>query len=1139
MTRELDRYRPQEELGRGEWGVVHRARDPLTNEELALKVCLRRGADDLQRLKQEFRCVRSLRHPNLVRLFELVIDDDIAFFTMELVPGYDLQQVTERLPARGTLDHEQAVVSIVRQLADAVMFLHEQDVLHRDLKPSNVRVTPEGRVVLLDFGLSASSSRSLDEQGTLIGSFEHMAPECMFGGAHTKASDAFGVGMLIWRLLTDLEPFPISSVMANLGAKRRGSPSLPDERGSPLAMLAAQLLAPEPGDRPLLAQALEQLGVSHSRATVPFVGRREQLVSLRDACEREEGSIVHVHGPPGIGKTRLVQEAIRGHATLDVIAARCHPDEAVPYRAVDGLMDELFHLLWRLPAGTTSSLAPELRHCLAEVFPTLASIPGWEPPGSAPIADARERRRIAARGFAELVVVVARATRIALWIDDLQWGDVDSEPFLVELLRTRPPALVVLSYRWPEPEAPLVKAARAHSGTWDDVAVPPLDAEECTTLAGALGRAQAVSAVASEGGNPGWVEEVVRLGVSGSTPGSLDEAVRRRANEMTEAQRTLLELVMLDHPIEAEVLLRAAAAPMARWTLDELEATRWIRRTSAGLVDAWHDRIPDALVPELTSERRVAGHRSLAAVLLDTPDPRPRRVARHLEGAERGSEAVTWYERAAVEARVQLAFDRAAQDYEAALRLNEDRPWPRLHALAEVLDLAGRSARAGETYLEAAERRPERGDAQHRELRLLAGTRLLYGGRLEEGRAVLEAILATAGVRVPKRPLRAGLTERLRLVIRGTRFEPVPEVPMSSPSLDRTRALIDTAGALFMVAPVLADALAVRGLREAVGLGNAELVIAALGFECSSEANIGGPWLRRRAARLFLQLQVLAEQTGDVKHRATAQLTEGSVAFFENRWEDAVRCCSTAYRRFLAEVPGSAHYQNAAMAFHVGALGASGRVPELRAAIEEYRRAAETRGDRYADVAMATGETFLPDLADDEPERALARAERAMAAWPARDFSSPHYQHAFLEVSCLHYQARHREAWERLEAVWPELRRHGFLGLEWLGHQLRYLRGRVALTCAKEAVEEKQRRAWEREARRATREMRASKLPAVVAFRLALERGLAGSTGGDEVAAAFERASMPMYAAAARGLPSIAAGIEPASPARFRAFLLP
>src|SRR5262245_54506694 len=184
-----DRYELRGELGRGGMGRVYRALDRETLIEVALKVTLRPGADALERFKHEFRSRAGLVHPNLVRLRDLVVNDTSCFFTMELLEGDelmswgrpDLRRPEPSLPdgtstaktdastqgiqpdvASPRSDPPAAYVVTIRpadaerlrgglvQLLRGLQALHAAGFVHRDIKPANVRVTREGRVVLLD-----------------------------------------------------------------------------------------------------------------------------------------------------------------------------------------------------------------------------------------------------------------------------------------------------------------------------------------------------------------------------------------------------------------------------------------------------------------------------------------------------------------------------------------------------------------------------------------------------------------------------------------------------------------------------------------------------------------------------------------------------------------------------------------------------------------------------------------------------------------------------------------------------------------------------------------------------------------------------------------------------------------------------
>ncbi|RMH40022.1 MAG: serine/threonine protein kinase, partial [Deltaproteobacteria bacterium] len=279
------RFQLRARLGEGGMGVVYEAFDTELSTSVAIKTLRTLTGDALARFKHEFRVARAFAHPNIVRLGELFEQDGEWFFTMELVDGCDfLEHVrpgsTHRLAvtpglapdappapagqtAPGTLDEARLRDALI-QLARGLGALHSAGIVHRDLKPSNVRLTRDGRLVLLDFGLVAAVDGGSRRADRVVGTAAYMAPEQAAGRGAVPASDWYAVGVMTYEALTGTLPLDGTS-LEMLIAKQTGdriarprdvAPGVPVD----LDRLCMDLLDPDPAARPGAADVLRRLG---------------------------------------------------------------------------------------------------------------------------------------------------------------------------------------------------------------------------------------------------------------------------------------------------------------------------------------------------------------------------------------------------------------------------------------------------------------------------------------------------------------------------------------------------------------------------------------------------------------------------------------------------------------------------------------------------------------------------------------------------------------------------------------------------------------------------------------------------------------------------------------------------------------
>lgn len=205
-TRTIGRFQILEKLGQGAVGVVYRAYDPTLERVVALKVPLAGAEDDEanERFLREGRSAAALRHNNIVSVFEIGQAEGTNYIAAEFVEGQTLSEYAKE----GQVSF-QAAAWIVREIAGAVAYAHEQGVIHRDIKPQNILVDSLGRPKLADFGLAKRIDRdaTVTHDGSILGSPAYMSPEQARGEKATNASDQYSLGVVLFQLLTGRTPY--------------------------------------------------------------------------------------------------------------------------------------------------------------------------------------------------------------------------------------------------------------------------------------------------------------------------------------------------------------------------------------------------------------------------------------------------------------------------------------------------------------------------------------------------------------------------------------------------------------------------------------------------------------------------------------------------------------------------------------------------------------------------------------------------------------------------------------------------------------------------------------------------------------------------------------------------------------------
>jgi serine/threonine protein kinase len=254
LPEQIGRYRVLGELGRGAMGVVYRAEDPMLNRTVAIKTILMASdpavrAEYEARFRQEAKAAGGLNHPNLITIYDIGHEGDMAYMAMEVLEGVELRDMMKR----GGLELP-FVLEILAQVADGLAFAHERGVVHRDVKPGNIMIVGERRAKVMDFGVARMRASDIETQvGAVLGSPKYMSPEQVTGSPIDGRSDVFSLGVILYELAAGAPPFSAPDVqqyMLQIAGATPAPPSTLNPALPPmLDLIVARALEKDPARR--------------------------------------------------------------------------------------------------------------------------------------------------------------------------------------------------------------------------------------------------------------------------------------------------------------------------------------------------------------------------------------------------------------------------------------------------------------------------------------------------------------------------------------------------------------------------------------------------------------------------------------------------------------------------------------------------------------------------------------------------------------------------------------------------------------------------------------------------------------------------------------------------------------------------
>jgi tetratricopeptide (TPR) repeat protein len=735
------RYQVLRELGAGATSRVSLAFDRVSGGLVALKQLFE--ANLIQgnvRMQREFRALKRLTHPNIVKVFDHGQHNGTPFLVMEFIEGQSLSTWLDAQPAF------QAMTRVFAQLADALSSVHAEGLIHRDLKPENILIGQDGQPKLMDFGLAKQleASVGVTRAGAVVGTVLYMAPEQCRGGELDYRADLYALGALMYRAFTGQPPFPGESlaqvILAHLQqpprAPRQINPDLPEG----IESLLLGLLSKHPLDRPQTARAVRDAlmaelegesspssslsGAARADALLvaPLLGRDTELLRLLPVLNFEQpGEVIAITGDAGLGKTRLLQtlEERAQVARLRFAWGEAIENDATPFGAISRLITSLV----RHHKAVLDGLPDELRQELTRINPALGS--ALPPDSSLPAEIARLRL------YEAVTTLLERASkRAVLILENLHWADVSTLELLSHVMRAVPELRLIVTYRVEDlPEGrqtPLGLAQPSLTLNLEGLPDETMRALLAARLDGVIEEGLALELVSRAGGNPWVLEEQLKVMLesvsitrragmyewnhqSASLPSSLGDLLEQR---LAALPQTALEFARAASVLGRQFLFEDVRE-LLEWdfeaaldALEQLVRARVMIETPNTRGEGYrftHPLYAETIRQGLLPLRRRMLH-ARAAERLDSRVT-PMELAQHHLEANNDVRALEFALTAGRQAQSTFAYPLAERAYRLALQASHAtgsnlRALLCQHYLAQVLSATGRNSEAVQLWTE-------------------------------------------------------------------------------------------------------------------------------------------------------------------------------------------------------------------------------------------------------------------------------------------------------------------------------------------------------------------------------------------------------------------------------------------------------
>ena len=699
---QLEKY-----LGEGSSGYVYRALDCVTHRRYALKFVCNDPAESLVRTKLGFRRMMRVEHPNLARADRIHRCGNQIALSMEEICGDTFGKSLYQLRDRPLTEACRYLLQLMRDYASALAAIHNHCFIHRDIKPQNLMIDEHGRGRIIDYGLVGTFDADINPSGLrnyLVGTHGYIAPEAFSKQCYLPAGDLYCLGRVMLKALraisgdnlVAIEPEELDDeayvLKATVGNTKDSAPRV-------LYEACIDMLQPSPGDRPTASQVARHGLTTPVKISwpdeKPIYGRDHEYATICDWTRTiyagGKGRL-HLYGPSGIGKTRLIDEVekyLQLNAYGQVFRARCRAREVHPFHAFDQIVDEIANRYMKNDLQR-SRVDPVSAGILHDVFPALKSVVAVNL--DLPTAGMRTVRLDSLEAASRLSVELRKNGPLILVIDDSQWADPDSVAVLDRLRDAPGGSLGIITISRTQEDG-------QHRSADVCIELRPLAIEESLMVLAESARRWSVEMELRDlnnlaqliEGNPFRLSELSQeFRPGGLLAGpehcaefadsivkgeSLHWLCQRRVERLSPEARLILPLIVaagcavsLDQLDHLSGLGEHVDAPVSELVQQRLVADEAI---GSECIRVTHDRISDGLIAVLQPSEIMKAHRLWADWLLRQSEPHlvAARVAGHLFDADEPSRAISSAILAAKQSERVYAYRDAGRWYARILPL--------------------------------------------------------------------------------------------------------------------------------------------------------------------------------------------------------------------------------------------------------------------------------------------------------------------------------------------------------------------------------------------------------------------------------------------------------------------------------------